>query len=470
MEQPRVLPFRPMLVIFVGLQLGMVMSTMDGTIVATALPSIVRDLGGRASITWVVTAYLLTQIASAPLYGKIGDVYGRKRVYLFAITLFTVASMLCGLAQNQPQLIAARALQGLGSGALGPMAMAVLGDLVAPRQLGRWLGYQGAIFAVAGIAGPLAGGFFVDYLSWRWAFYFNLPLAIASIVLVATRLHVPHRRVAHSIDYFGSALLTGALAAFVALLTAGGNDFPWLSVESGVLVALVALLVGLFVQRERTVPEPFVPIRLLTNSVVRVADFLNLTSGLLFYCGIFFLPVFLQEVAGTSPTVSGLLLIPFMSLTAIATMVAGRRVERTGRYRSWPIAGGVLMTVGVALLATLDVDSPIGLAATYAGILGTGVGCVMQTTLLALQNRVEGPDLGLATSTVLVARTLGGMVGTALFGAVLAAGLPATGATALDFADALPAVFLVAVPFGVASFLAGLRLQEHPLREQARST
>ncbi len=293
-----------------------------------------------------MTGYLLAQIATAPLYGKIGDVYGRKSVYLFAITLFTVASMLCGLAQNQPQLIAARVLQGVGSGALGPMAMAVLGDLVPPRQLGRWLGYQGAIFAVGGVAGPLAGGFFVDHLSWRWAFYFNVPLAIVSVILVSTKLHVPYRRVEHSIDYVGSALLTGALALFVLLLTAGGNDFEWVSPESAGLLAIVAVLAALFVSRERRVPEPFVPIRLLTNSVVRVADFLNFTSGLLFYCGIFFLPVFLQEVADTSPTVSGLLLIPFMSMTALATMAAGRRVERTGRYRIWPIAGGLLMTVG----------------------------------------------------------------------------------------------------------------------------
>jgi EmrB/QacA subfamily drug resistance transporter len=446
----------------------MVMSTMDGTIVATALPSIADDLGGRDSITWVVTAYLLAGIATAPLYGKVGDVYGRKNVYLFAITLFTVASMLCGLAQDLPQLVAARALQGVGSGALGPMAMAVLGDLVPPRQLGRWLGYQGAIFAVAGIAGPLAGGFFVDYLSWRWAFYFNVPLAVVSVFLVMTRLHVPYRRVPHAIDYLGSALLTAALAFLVLLLTEGGHEFSWVSPEAGALLGVVVVLVLLFVARERRAAEPFVPLRMLTNSVVRVAEILNFTSGLLFYCGIFFIPLFIQEVADGSPTVSGLLLIPFMTLTAVATLVAGRWVERTGRYKGWPIAGGLLMTAGVALLATLGLDSPVGLAALFGGVLGTGVGCVMQTTLLALQNRVDPADLGLATSTILVARTLGGTVGVAIFGAVLAAGLPATGASPADYADALPAVFLTAVPFGVLSLLAALRLQEHPLREQAR--
>jgi EmrB/QacA subfamily drug resistance transporter len=468
MTDAKATSFRVLVLVFVGLQLGMVMSTMDGTIVATALPSIARDLGGRDSITWVVTGYLLAQIATAPLYGKIGDVYGRKSVFLFAITLFTIASMLCGLAQSLPQLVGARVLQGVGGGALGPMAMAVLGDLVPPRQLGRWLGYQGAIFAIAGIAGPLAGGFFVDYLSWRWAFYFNVPLAIVSIFLVVTYLHVPYRKVEHSIDFLGSALLTGALALVVLLLTEGGHEIGWVSPESALLAVAFLVLLALFVARERRASEPFVPLRMLTNSVVRVAEVLNFTSGLLFYCGIFFIPIFVQEVADGSPTVSGLLLIPFMSLTAVATLVAGRWVERTGRYKGWPIAGGVLMTAGVALLATLGLDSPVGLAALFGGVLGTGVGCVMQTTLLALQNRVEPADLGLATSTILVARTLGGTVGTAIFGAVLAAGLPAAGAGAADFADALPAVFLAAVPFGILSLLAALRLQEHPLREQAR--
>lgn len=467
-QQTSAISGRTLLVVFVGLQLGMLISTMDGTIVATALPSIVRDIGGLSSITWVVTAYLLAQIATAPLYGKLGDVYGRKGVFLFAISVFTVASMLCGLAQNLPELIAARALQGIGSGALGPMAMAILGDLVPPSRLGRWLGYQGAIFAVGGITGPLAGGLFVDQLSWRWAFYFNVPLAVLSIVLVTRYLRVPYRRVPHVIDYRGSFLLTATLALLVLLLTAGGKSMSWVSPETAALTALILGCGWLFVRRERSAREPFVPLRLLTNQVVRVTEVLNFTSGLLFYCGIFFLPVFLQEVAGVSPTVSGLLLIPLMTLTAIATMVAGRWVERTGRYRGWPIAGAVLMTAGVALLATIGLDTPIGVASLFAGVLGTGIGCVMQTTLLALQNRVEPADLGLATSTVLVARTLGGTVGTALFGAVLAAGLPGANATAAQYAGALPAVFLVAVPFGLLSLVAALRLQEHPLREQAR--
>jgi EmrB/QacA subfamily drug resistance transporter len=457
-----------LLLIFIGLNLGMLLSTMDGTIVATALPSIVRDVGGVTSITWVVTAYLLAQIATMPLYGKLGDVYGRKSVLLVAIGVFTVGSICCGLAQSLDQLLAARALQGIGAGGLGPLAMAILGDLVPPRQLGRWLGYQGAIFAIGGVAGPLAGGLFVDYLSWRWAFFFNVPLALAAMTIVWVNLRVPYRRIPHAIDYPGSAFLTGALVAFVLLTTSGGRTFAWVSIESAGLAAVIVVLAALFVRRERRATEPFVPIRLLTNRVVRVVNGLNLTSGVLFYCGIFFLPVFLQEVRGVSPTESGALLIPFMCATALATMVAGRRVETTGRYKVWPVAGSVLMTVGVALLATLGLGSPVGVAAVFAAVLGTGIGFVMQTSLLALQNRVEPADLGIATSTVLLTRTLGGTVGTALFGAVLAAGLPEIGAGPADYADALPAVFLVGVPFAIAAIVMALRLQEHPLRDHTR--
>jgi EmrB/QacA subfamily drug resistance transporter len=469
-EQARATSPRALVIIFIGLNLGMLLSTLDGTIVATALPSITADIGGVNGITWVVTGYLLAQIATMPLYGKLGDVHGRKRMFLIAVGVFTLGSMLCGLAQSLEQLVAARALQGLGAGGLGPLAMAILGDLVPPRQLGRWLGYQGAIFAVGAIAGPLAGGLFVDHLTWRWAFYFNVPVALLSMALVHFNLKVPYRRVPHAIDYLGSALLTGALIALVLLTTTGGRSIAWASPEAAGLFLTIVVLAVLFVRRERSAAEPFVPIRLFTNSVVRVVDSLNFTSGLLFYCGIFFLPVFLQEVRGVSPTTSGLLLIPFMAATALTTLLAGRRVETTGRYKVWPIAGSILMSIGVALLASLTLGTPAGVAAAFAAVLGAGIGFVMQTTLLALQNRVEAADLGIATSTALLTRTLGGTVGTALFGAVLAAGLPASGATPADFADALPMVFLVAIPFGLLSIVAALRLQEHPLRDHARFT
>jgi EmrB/QacA subfamily drug resistance transporter len=454
-------------VVFIGLQLAMLLSTMDGTIVVTALPTIGRELGGETSLVWVVTAYLLAQIATMPLYGRIGDIYGRKRVVLLAIGLFTVGSMLCGVAGSMPQLIVARAIQGAGGGGIGALSMAIIGDLVPPRQLGRWLGYQGAIFAIGGVAGPLTGGLFVEYISWRWAFYVNLPLAAASMGIITFALRVPYKRIPHALDLLGSALLMGALISLVLLTSAGGESIDWISVPA-VLLALSAIgLTLVFLRHEQRASEPFVPLRVMRDRVVRAADALNFLSGFLFYCGIFFLPVFLQEVAGVSPTVSGLYLAPYMISCAITTLVAGRLVERTGRYRRWPIIGSVLMTAGVALLATIGEGTPAIVASASAAVLGTGVGFIMQTTFVAIQNRVHESEMGIATSAALLFRILGSVIGTAFFGAVLAAGLPAD-PTVADFASALPPVFLTAIPFGVLSFFVARRLEEHPLRDHAR--
>jgi EmrB/QacA subfamily drug resistance transporter len=461
---------RGFVVVFIGLQVGMMVSGIDGTIVATALPSIVRDLGGVSGIAWVVTAYLLFQVATMPLYGKIGDIYGRKRVLLLALALFTLGSVACGFAQSMPELLAARAVQGLGGGGLPVLGMAIMGDLIPPRQLGRWLGYQGMLFAAAVIAGPLIGGLFVDHLSWRWAFFINVPSAILSACILIPRLHLPYRRIEHSIDYLGSALLTFGLAALVVLATAGGNDVDWVSLESGAL-ALVLVACGVaFVWRERHATEPFVPLRLFQNSVVRIAAPLNFTSGLLFYLAVFFLPVFFQEVAGVDATESGLLLIPTMIGTAMATTFAGRRVERTGRYRMWPIVGGVIMTIGALALTTIGLDTSVAVVAGMGAIVGIGIGCAMQTSILAVQNAVDLADMGMGTSTALLARTLGGTIGTPLFGAVLAAGLPAHHATAAQFADALPWVFATAVPVGLLAILFGVLLPHRPLRDTGTVT
>jgi len=459
---------RRLLVVFVGLQLGMILSTIDGTIVATALPSIARDIGGVSRISWVVTAYFVGQVASLPLMGKLGDLYGRKRLFYVAVIVFTIGSMLCGIARSIDQLIAFRALQGIGAGGLGTLAMAIVADIVPARQLGRWLGYQGAIFAVSSILGPLAGGIFVDQLSWRWAFYFNVPIAVVALIVVGVTLDVPYQRIPHAIDYAGAALLTGGLVCLVAVTSFGGVDLSWTSPAIALLVLGVLALGVLFVWRQRVAPEPIVPLRLFADPVVRVVNALNLTSGLLLFCGIFFLPVYLQEVSGVSALTSGLLLAPTMFGAAFGTLVAGRRVERAGRYRAWPIAGSVLMTLGVLLLGTLGEGTPPAVALAYGGVLGLGVGFVMPTSLLAIQNTVEHRDLGIATSTALLCRILGGAVGTPIFGAVLNAGLPDHGPrTAAVFADALQPVFLAAVPIGVLSILAALRLRDRPLREHA---
>jgi EmrB/QacA subfamily drug resistance transporter len=459
---------RRVLTVFVALNLGMILSTLDGTIVATALPAIARDVGGFDHVSWVFTMYLLALIASMPLYGKFGDLFGRKRILLIAIALFLTGSMLCGAAQTMPELLAFRFLQGLGGGGLGTLAMAILADIVPARQLGRWLGYQGVMFAVASVAGPLVGGLFVDHIGWRWAFYINLPLGLFAAALVWLSVQVPYRRIPHAFDWLGSALLTAALVGFALVATLGGRDLSWTSPLTA-LLAIASLAAGVTLVRwERRAAEPVLPMQLFANPVVRVTACINFTSGLLLWCGIFFVPLFVQEVAGAGATNSGLVLMPLMFSTAIGTLVAGRSVERLGRYRTWPIAGSVLMTLGVALLAMLGRSTPAVVVACFAGVLGTGVGFVMQTSLLAMQNSVENRELGIATSTALLLRTLGGTIGVPIFGSILNAGLPAGGhASRAAFAHAFPPVFLAAVPVGIVSIVVSLRLQDRPLREHA---
>ncbi len=454
-----------MLWVFVGVQLGMILSSLDATIVATALPTIGRDLGHESLRSWVITAYLLAQVATMPIYGKLGDLYGRKRIFLFALALFTLGSVCCGAAGSLGLLVVFRFVQGLGAGGLGVLAMAVLADVVPARQLGRWLGYQGALFAVASLVGPLAGGLFVDHLSWRWAFYVNVPLAAVSAVIVARHLHVPYRSVRHAVDYLGSSLLTVALAAVVLGASLGGREVAWISPEMAALGILVlACLVG-FVLHEGRAREPVLPLALLANRVVRVASLLNLTSGALFAAGIYFLPVFLQQVAGITATRSGLLLIPFMFTTAFTTLVAGRRVEATGRYRVWPIIGGFLTLAGVGLLATLTRDTAVLVAAGFGAVLGSGVGFIMQTSLLALQNGVELRQLGVATSTAMLGRMLGVTLGASVLSAVFQRDLGAGPPTASAVASAIPIVYLTAVPIALATIVLAFRLPEHALRE-----
>ncbi|HEX8804428.1 MAG TPA: MFS transporter, partial [Acidimicrobiales bacterium] len=355
---------------FVGLQLGQVMSSLDATIVSTARPSIVDDVGGRSRSTLVVVAYTLAFVAVMPLYGKLGDLYGRKRVFLVAVGVFLTASVCCGAARTMDQLLAARCLQGVGGGGLGVLSMATLADIVPARRLGRWLGYQGVIYAVASLLGPLVGGLFVDHLSWRWAFLVNLPVGLVAAGIVGRWLRVPVRRVRHRLDLAGAASLTSALAGLVALATLGGERFAWSSPTALALAIAVVGLAGVFLAVERRAPEPVLPLSLFREPVLRAVVGINLTSGLLLWCGLFFVPQFLQEALGVSPTRSGLVLTPLMFGAAAGTLVSGRRVERSGRYRAWPLAGGVLMTAGVASLALLGPDTPALAAAPCVLLLG----------------------------------------------------------------------------------------------------
>ena len=446
--------------VFFGLQLGQVMSSLDGTIVATALPSIVGDVGGLSRVTWVIIAYALAVVASMPLYGRLGDLYGRKRMLVWAITMFLVASMACGAAQTMTQLLVARFVQGLGGGGLGVLAMATLADIVPARKLGRWLGYQGMIYAVASVLGPVVGGLFVDHLSWRWAFFINLPVGLLAMAIVVVNLDVPRRRVEHQVDYAGAVLLTTALSCLVLLATLGGVDFGWTSVEASLLaLGLVALLVA-FVRRERRAPEPILPLHLVADPVMRVVAAINVTSGVLLWCGIFFVPLFLQEVLDVSPTRSGLMLTPLMFGAAFGTLVTGRIVERTGSYRPWPIAGGVVMIAGTVLLAVVGEATPLVLIGVAMLVLGTGVGFSMQPSLLAAQNALPHELVGTATSTTLLFRSMGNTIGTPIFGGILNAGLRSGG-----FDTAVPAVFLAAVPVAALALLAGVRLPGRTLRD-----
>lgn len=487
---------RRVLVVFAGLMLGNAISALDGTIVATALPTIVEDLGGLRDFSWVITAYLLTSIASTPLCGKLGDMYGRKQIFLGGIVVFLVGSMLCGAAQSMEQLIAFRAIQGVGAGALVGIPMAVIADIVPARDLGKWIGYSGFVFALASVAGPLLGGLFAEHLSWRWAFFVNLPLGVISFVVVSRTLHLPVRRTKHRIDYIGAALLTGAIACVVFMTSWAGSRASW---DSPLVIGLglaAVVLVILLVARERRAPEPVLPPRLFRNSIARVSIVMNALIGCLFLGGLYFVSAYLQFVDGIEPTAAGLYLIPFMGSTVTATILVGRLVDRSGRYRVYPIVGMLVSVVGVVLLTQLDSDSGPWHVLVSGAVLGFGLGLAMQVLLLAVQNVVESRDLGVATSTTMFARQLGSVVGLALLGSILNNRLaywlprltpksahldvttlrgrpqtlhhlaPGTRDGVIEaFARSLHTVAMWAVPVAVVAVVLAFVLRERPLRE-----
>ncbi len=443
----------------------MVMSSVDGTIVATAVPTITRDLGGFSRVTWVATVYLMAQVVSMPLYGKLGDQLGRKKVLLSAVILFVVGSMGCGAAQSMDQLLLARFVQGIGAGGLGSVSMAVTADIIPSRQLGRWMGYQGVVFAVASLMGPLLGGLFVDHLSWRWAFYINVPIGALSFVIIATQLRVPYRRQAHSIDVVGALLLMTALGGFTVLASTGGTSFGWTSPRAFIIeLIIVAAIVG-FVRWERRAAEPVLPLRLFKDRVIRGNIGVNLTSGLLLFCGIYFVPLYMQEVHGITATASGLVLVPVMFGAAFGTLASGRLVERGGRIKTWPIVGAAVTVVGMALLAMLTQQTPTALVACYVLLVGLGAGFMMQPSLLAVQNAAAPADLGTATSTALLFRALGTTVAVPIFGGVINSRLGDGPRNPETFANALSPVFLAAVFVAILALVIAVRTPERALRE-----
>jgi EmrB/QacA subfamily drug resistance transporter len=489
---------RRLMVVFGALMLAMLIAALDQTIVATALPTIVGDLGGLTQLSWVVTAYILTSTISTPLYGKLGDLYGRKRIFQGAIVIFLVGSMLCGLAQNMVELIGLRALQGIGAGGLMVGSQAIIGDIVSPRERGRYMGYFGAVFGLATVAGPLLGGFLVDHASWRWVFYINVPIGAAALVATGLVLHLPRRRREHRIDYLGAALLGAGVTCIVLLTTWGGTEYPWASAQTAGLSIGALVLLGVFILVERRAPEPILPLSLFRNSVFALTNAAGFIIGLALFGSIVFLPQYLQIVKGDGATNSGLLLVPMMVGLLITSILSGQLISRTGRYKVWPILGTTITIVGLYLLSTMDASTPQVVTAAWMVVLGLGLGAVMQVLVVVVQNAVPQKDLGTATSTATFFRSMGGSIGVPIFGAIfsnvlighLAKALPAgfrlgglsggvgnASPQVLDklpplihagvvhaFAQSLGAVFLAGVPFAVIALVVVCLIKEVPLR------
>jgi EmrB/QacA subfamily drug resistance transporter len=489
---PPAVPREQRFAVLGSLMLVLFLAALDSAIVATALPTIVGELGGLAHLSWVVTAYLLAQTIATPLYGKLGDLYGRKRVLQIATVIFLVGSALCGLARTLTQLILFRGLQGLGGGGIIVSTQAALGDIVPARERGRYQGIFGAVFGVSSIAGPLLGGFLTTHLSWRWIFYVNLPVGAFALAVLAATLPATPDRVRRRIDYPGAALLAGALGAIVLIADLGGTAASFRSPWMIGLVVASAVLLAAFVVVERRSPEPVVPLRLFANPVFSVTSGIGLIVGFALFGSVTYLPVFLQLVQGSSPTVSGLELVPMMAGMLTTSIASGQIISRIGRYKIFPIAGTAVLAVGLFLLSRMHVTTSGLTAGLFMLVVGMGLGLVMQVLVLAVQNAVEYEDLGVATSGATLFRLIGGSLGVAVLGAIfasrLAANLARSFRVAQDvehispavvlrlapaarnayraaFADSLHTVFLVAAAVAVVGFLLSWLLEERPLRE-----
>jgi EmrB/QacA subfamily drug resistance transporter len=429
---------RQILVIMSGLMMGMFLAALDQTIVSTALPTIVGDFHRSNLLSWVITAYLLASTASTPLWGKAGDLYGRKRIFQLAIVVFLLASALCGASQNMFELIAFRGLQGVGGGGLLSLAFAIIGDVIPPRERGRYQGYFGAVFGVASVVGPLAGGFAVDSLSWRYIFYVNLPLGIAALAVTNRVLRLPVRKREVLIDWWGALLLVAGVSCILLATQLGGTNYPWASWQIIGLFALGGIVVAGFVLREATAPEPILPLDLFRIRIFTVANIVSFVSGVAMFGALAFLPQYLQLVHGVSATESGLLLLPLLVGLLAMSISSGLYISRTGRYRWFPLAGTIGVTIGLALLTRLGAHTSLGLVSLYILVFGLGLGLFMQVLTLVVQNAVPMKQMGVGTSSVTFFRSMGGAIGASALGAVLTAGLTA------EFPRFLPRAVLAA--------------------------
>ncbi len=416
---------RQILMIMSGLMLGMFLAALDQTIVATALPTIVGDFHRSDLLSWVITAYLLASTASTPLWGKAGDLYGRKRVFQLAIVVFLVASALCGASQNMFELIAFRGLQGVGGGGLLSLAFAIIGDVIPPRERGRYQGYFGAVFGVSSVVGPLAGGFAVDSLSWRYIFYVNLPLGIVALIVTNRVLRLPVRKREVKIDWLGALLLVAGVSCILLATQLGGENYPWGSWQIIGLFALGALVIAGFVLREAKAPEPILPLSLFRIQIFSVSNIIAFVSGIAMFGALAFLPQYLQLVHGVSATISGLLLLPLLVGLLAMSISSGLYISRTGRYRWFPLAGTIGVTIGLLLLTRLGAHTSLLVVSLDILVFGLGLGLFMQVLTLVVQNAVPMKQMGVATSSVTFFRSMGGAIGASALGAVLTAGIGA---------------------------------------------
>ncbi|MFB6483618.1 MDR family MFS transporter [Streptomyces virginiae] len=412
---------RSVRVVLMALMIAMLLAMLDNMIIGTAMPTIVGELGGLEHLSWVVTAYTLATAASTPIWGKIGDMYGRKGSFLTSIVIFLIGSALSGMAQDMFQLIGFRAVQGLGAGGLMVGVMAIIGDLIPPRERGKYQGMMAGVMALAMIGGPLVGGTITDHWGWRWSFYINLPLGVVALAMVTAVLHLPKKRSQGKIDYLGAALLTVAITSTVLVTTWGGNEYAWGSVEILGLIAIGVLSTAAFLYAETKAAEPVMPLHIFRSRNFTLMSVIGFLVGFAMFGGVLYLPLFQQSVQGASATNSGLLLLPMLLSMMVVSLIAGRVTTSSGKYKMFPIAGGALMVVGMFLLATMDTGTTRLVSGLYMAVLGAGLGFLMQITMLVAQNSVEMKDMGVASSSATLFRTLGGSFGVALMGSLFTA-------------------------------------------------